>query len=119
MNEKIIDQDPVDVQLPADTEIFLTILIGYAQMGASLVKFKDVADPLAKGTITHLQLGNSEALRGRTLMITSKVLDANDATLHYIVTHDFSSGVPKHFVESGSFSEQGQLLIWNTTYNFN
>jgi len=118
MSTKTINQPAVDIVLPANTNIFLTIFIGYAQMGASQVQFAGDPAPIAKGTITHLALGNSNSLKGKTLEILSKVLESNTATMNYIVTHDFSDGTPAHFTTSGAFAASGDILIWNTTYNF-
>jgi hypothetical protein len=111
-------EPPVDVFVQPGETAFLTIIIGNAQIGGSIVKFKDSSTVFAKGKIKDLEIGKAEDLVGKTLKITTNVLDSNTATDKISVTHNFKNGTPASFPFFDSVDNAGDIFSLITEYNF-
>ena len=86
--KKVIKTD-IPVKVTVDASIFLTITVGNAQIGGNVVRWKNSPTILAKGEITNLNLGLGMDIRGRTLKITTNVLDVNPMTNGIVINHFF------------------------------
>ena len=71
-----------------DSHVFLTVIIGNAQVGGTAVMLN--GNHVAKGEIEDLDLGNGSDLRGKGARVTTTVSDINENTntlvVRYIVT---------------------------------
>ena len=70
---------PVEITVSDAEEVRLTVMIGIAKMGGSLVLFIDDQKVLGQGAINQLDLGIGSKLKGRTLAVTTNILDSNTA----------------------------------------
>jgi len=94
----------------------LSVVVGDAQIGASVVKLGQKT--LASGPIDNLALGNGAGLRGKTLFVKSVVTDVNDATNHTSLTHRFHRGTEvRDFVSMATVDEEGDSVIYRAKFN--
>jgi len=108
----------VTVSAAAGQSVFLTITIGNAQIGASLVKFVDSTTLFAKGTIHTLLLGKAEELDGRTLQVITNVLDANPSTNKVVVLHEFKNASPESLEYDDEVPNEGDILSLTRSFTF-
>lgn len=108
---------PVNLTL-SDQVVYLTSVIGNAQIGGNQVKFKNDAKTLAKGDIKGLMVGNAASLRGKTLEIITNILDVNPGTNNIIITHHFQGCDPANVANSDSVNLDGDIFSFITSYNF-
>lgn len=106
------------VKVGQKERIYFTISIGNAQVGGSVVRWKNSQEMLAKGEVTNLDLGLGEAIRGKTIRITTNVLDVNEQTNGIIVNHYFYNGNPSLFSYGERVNNDGDILQLVTEYNF-
>ncbi|HEY0066928.1 MAG TPA: hypothetical protein VGB46_06190 [Flavisolibacter sp.] len=121
MNIKKRTEPPQDIQLGSASRVFLTITIGNAQIGGSIVQFKDAGQPLAKGTIIDLDMGPASALAGRTLLVQTNVLDSNASINRIVFTHlfhDEQGNQLASFQIKDQVDNDGDILSSLATYNF-
>ena len=111
-------EPPADLFVQAGDTIFLTIDIGNAQIGGSILKFEDEPTVFEKGKIKNLETGRADDLIGRTLKITSNVLDSNSSTNKIAITHRFKKAVPDAFQYFDTVNNDGDILSLSTRYNF-
>jgi hypothetical protein len=109
-----------DIGIKAKTEetIFLTISIGNAQIGGSVVRWKNDPDILAKGEVVNLDLGTGSLIKGKILKITTNVLDVNDQTNGMVVNHYFYNAEPSLFPYTDRVNNDGDIFQLITEYNF-
>ena len=101
-----------------DAIVYLTVITGNAQIGGSLVKFSDESNDLIKGDVKNLKLGTGSDLRGRTLEVTTNVLDVNPGTNNIVITHRFEGATPREIVNSDSVDSDGDIFSFVTSYLF-
>ena len=108
------------VQLKADgtDDVILTITIGNAQIGASLVRFKNNPDLLGKGEIHNLNLGSKAALAGKTVTVTTNILDANEQTNGVVVTYFFHACQPPVTTFHDKVDNDGDIFSFIVDFNF-
>src|SRR5688572_26359924 len=109
-------EDIQELRLKDGKNLFLTVIIGNAQIGASVVKFKGSSDILAKGEIVQLDIGNAADIAGKKLRVVTRVLDANEATNKIIVTHEFENGTPASFSYEDEVEENQDVFTLTTDY---
>lgn len=109
---------PADIFVRPYQTVFLTVNIGNAQIGGSVLKFKNSPDVLAKGKIRNLKIGKGEDLLGKTLKINTNVLDSNTSTDKIFITHDFKNGVPSTFPFYDTVDNDGDVFSLTTEYHF-
>jgi hypothetical protein len=94
----------------------LSVVVGDAQIGASIVKLGKKT--LGTGTITDLVLGAGPALRGKPLYVKSAVTDVNDSTNHTSLTYRFRSGSAiREYVSMASVDVEGDSVIYRAKFN--
>jgi hypothetical protein len=115
--KKVIKTD-ISVKVNLDTPILLTITIGNAQIGGNVVRWKNSQTILAKGEIKNLNLGLGVDIRGKTLKVTTNVLDVNEATNGIVINHYFYNGSPSLFTYEDRVEKDGDILQLITEYTF-
>lgn len=118
MKVKTKTQAPADIAVSDADNISLTINIGDAQIGGSVVQFSGSPNPIGKGEIAALALGTGAALKGKTLNVTTNILDVNKASMLVSAAHQFQNGNPPAFNLADSVDNVGDIFSWATTYNF-
>ncbi|MBS1563330.1 MAG: hypothetical protein JST39_03025 [Bacteroidetes bacterium] len=108
------------VKLAADgtDDVLVTITIGNAQIGASIVKNKSTGDILAKGEIQNLKLGSKKDLQGKTITITTNILDTNDQTNGVVVTYFFHACNPPVTTFNDKVDNDGDIFSFIVDFNF-
>lgn len=121
MSIKRRTESPQTIQLGSASRVFLTVTIGNAQIGGSVVQFKDAGQPLSKGTIVDLDLGPSGELANRTLLVQTSVIDSNPSINRIVFTHLFHDEQGTQldsFQIKDQVDSDGDVLISLATYNF-
>lgn len=106
------------VKLTLQHKVFFTVSIGNAQIGGSVVRWKNKQEVIAKGEVTNLELGLGEELRGKILRVTTNVLDVNEQTNGVVVNHYFYNGKPALFSFDERVNNDGDIFQLITEYNF-
>ena len=99
-------------------DVLLTITIGNAQIGGSVVKLKNTATVLAKGEIQNLKLGKKADLQGKTLTITTNILDANEQTNGIVVTYFFHACQTPVTTFNDKVDNDGDVFSFVVDFNF-
>ena len=100
-----------------NADVFLTITIGNAQIGGSSVKFNNSPN-VGKGDIENLKLGKGSDLVGKTLEVTTNILDSNEQTNGVVVTYFFSACTPPATVFSDKVDNDGDIFSFEVNFNF-
>lgn len=111
-------EPPADIFLRSHQTVFITVNLGNAQIGGSVLKFKNSSEVFAKGKIKNVRIGKGEDLVGTTLKITTNVLDSNSSTNKISVTHDFKNGIPATFPFYDTVDNEGDIFSLTTEYVF-
>lgn len=99
-----------------DKQVRLSVIIGDAQIGASVVKLGK--KQLKTGVIDDLALGTGSDLRGKALFVKSVVTDVNDSTNHTSLTYRFRSGTKvRDFVSMATVDQDGDSVIYRAKFN--
>jgi len=100
----------------ADAVVKLSVVIGDAQIGSSIVKLGST--PLGKGAIEALPVGAGPAVRGNPLFVKTIVTDINDSTNHTSVTYRLTGGrVDQEFHSAGTVDENGDSVVYRARFN--
>jgi hypothetical protein len=108
----------VSLKAAPDENALLTITIGNAQIGGSVVRFKNSAGIIGKGEIKNLQLGMGAELSGKTLKVTTNILDVNEQTNGIVVTYFFSGCTPAVTVFHDTVANDGDIFSYLVDFNF-
>ncbi len=106
-----------NIQVKPEANVHLTITIGNAQIGGSIVK-DETGHIIAKGEKIDIALGNGTELNKKTYTIITNVLDVNKSTNGIVVTHYFHNGEPSTFTHTGKVDDDGDIYSLTTTYKF-
>lgn len=109
--------ESVDLIPEGNNEVFLTITIGNAQIGGSIVKF-DNSPNIGKGEIQNLDLGKASELVGKVLKVSTNILDVNQQTNGVAVTYFFSSCQPPAISFFDKVDNDGDIFSFNIDFNF-
>jgi len=115
---KRITKTDLTTKVGLDESIFLTVSIGNAQIGGSVARWKNNSNILAKGEIKNLNLGLGMDVTGKTLKLTTNVLDVNEATNGIVINHYFHNGAPSLFPYVDRVNNDGDILQLITEYTF-
>lgn len=97
--------------------VSLTVTIGNAQMGASLVRLG--AKEIGFGEVKDLVVGKGPAIRGKTLTVKTVVSDVNDKTNLTNVRYSLVGGkVPKDYDLEASVDGEGDSIIYRAYFKF-
>ena len=99
----------------AQGSITLTIIIGNAQLGSSLVKLDN--KELDRGKIDNLLLGAGPDIAGKTLSIKSVITDVNDKTNLTSIRYVLKGGkVDKDYDLNATVDEEGASIIYRAKF---
>lgn len=106
-------QMETDYKVATDS-VKLSIVIGDAQIGSSLVLLDQ--SELGRGEINAVAVGAGPQIRGKTLSVKSVVTDVNDATNHTSITYRLSGGAADQaFSQSATVDAEGDSVIYKAT----
>jgi len=109
----------VNTLADSNASVSLTITIGNAQIGGSIIRRKDTDEIIFKGAVEKLQLGLGSELKGKTLNIKTRVLDVNDQTNGVVVTYFFQSCIPAATMFDDKVINEGDVFTFDVDFNFN
>lgn len=98
--------------------VFLTVTIGNAQIGGNVARFKNSSVILAKGEITNLDLGPGADLCGKTLKVTTNVLDVNEQTNSIVITYFFHACTPPVTFFHDTVTNDGDIFSLSVEFSF-
>jgi hypothetical protein len=99
-------------------DVLLTITIGNAQIGGSIIRWEG-EDILKKGAVSNLNLGKGSDIVGKTLEITTNILDVNTQTNGIITTNYFHNTVEQVKFFSDSVDNHGDVFSFIQKVEFN
>lgn len=111
--------EEVDLKVQKTETILLTVTIGNAQIGGNVIRFKGSSDVIAKGEILNLSLGTGAGLIGKTLRVTTNILDVNPQTNGVVVVYFFSGCTPPVTVFHDKVDNDGDICSFQVDFNFN
>jgi hypothetical protein len=99
-------------------DIVITITIGDAQLGASILKLN--GKEITRGDdIKDFVIGKGEKIKNKSLLIKSIVTDVNDKTNHTSITYKFKGGkLDCEYYLDGTVASEGDSIIYRATFNF-
>lgn len=100
-------------------DVLLTITVGNAQIGGSIVKWVDENTILKKGAIVNLNLGKGSEIIGKVLEITTNILDVNSQTNGVVTTNYFHNTKKLSKSFSDTLDNDGDVFSLTQTINFN
>ena len=99
----------------AQGNVTLTIIIGNAQLGSSLVKVNN--EEIGRGQISDLSIGSGVIIAGKTLSIKSVVTDVNDKTNLTSIRYILKGGkADKEFDLNATVNEEGASIIYRAKF---
>jgi hypothetical protein len=100
----------------ASGPVFLTITIGDAQIGRSIVFLDD--KKVGIGDFTKFKIGDGEGIKGKTVNIKSIVADVNDMTNKTSITYVLAGGTTDHsFAATGTVENDGDAMIFKAHFS--
>jgi len=98
-------------------DVFLTIVVGEAQLGSSVVKLG--GKEIGRGEIKELKLGTGSQLAGKKISVKTVVTDTNDKTNHTSVRYALTGGVAeaRHDL-SIDVDQEGESVIYRIEIEF-
>lgn len=101
----------------AQRNVDLTIIIGDAQLGTSIVFLNGIK--IAEGEITNLLIGSGTQLKGSTLKVKTIVSDVNDKTNHTSVTYRLKGGLKDiEYKLEATVAAEGDSIVYKAEFNF-
>ena len=110
-------EPPVNLRVNKNNDVLLTITIGNAQVGGSVVRYKGASEPIGKGEIKNLNLGNGGVINGKILKITTNVVDVNEFTNGMVIAFFFHNATPVTFFYSDGVNNDGDIFSLQTEFN--
>ena len=100
-------------------DVILTITIGNAQIGGSVVYFKDAAgNIIGKGDISKLSIGSGNQLKGLVLSIDTNILDSNPSSLGVVANYYFTNCTPPSTMFHDSLDNPGDIFNYHIEFSF-
>jgi hypothetical protein len=97
-------------------DIYLSIIIGDAQLGSSIVYVED--KEIKKGDINHEKIGSGIDLMGKKIKIKTVVTDVNDMSNYISVTYSLSGGAsPLSITKESVVDEDGDSVIHRAVFS--
>jgi hypothetical protein len=100
----------------ADKEVKISVVIGEAQIGSSLVMLDEKEK--AKGEkIVDCSLGNGPDLKGKTLLVKTTVNDVSDKTNLTSVTYQLKGGKEDaNYLLDATVANEGDSMLYRATF---
>lgn len=100
----------------AKSQVLITIKIGDAQIGSSIVKLD--ATEKGRGAIKDLKIGNGPSVKGKKIRVKSVVTDVSDKTDRTSITYVLKGGSKtQEFRSSGTVEQNGASIIYRAAFN--
>ena len=100
----------------AETDVILTVVVGDAQIGASVVKLN--TKTLGMGEIAKLLVGSGPKVRRKNLYIKTAVTDVNDSTDHTSLTYRLGGGKnDREFISSATVDQDGDSIVYRAKFH--
>ena len=100
----------------AKDDVTLTVVVGDAQIGSSIVKLGTKV--LGQGDIDGLAIGSGPKIKHKRLFVKTVVTDVNDNTNHTSVTYQLAGGrLDQEFACAGTVEENGDSIIYRAKFN--
>jgi len=99
-------------------DVLLTVTIGNAQIGGSIVINKSSGLQIAKGEISNLVIGSDATLKGKALIITTRILDVNPNTNGIVVTYFFGNATPVTLSYNDTVDNDGDIFVLTLNISF-
>jgi len=104
-------------EIVAGQKVFLTVMIGDADVGGSVVELD--GDRILKGDVDNQDLGDGNGLKGKKLRIKTVVVDVNPHTNNTSVTYSLKGGArPKEWPLSEPVSNEGDAMKYDGEISF-
>lgn len=121
MKVKKVKQGPFTIEVNEQDPTVLSVTIGNAQIGGSVVRIDGTQ--IVKGAIHNFVLGAGADLIGKQVTVITNVLDVNPASNKISITHFFFNGTPPVFSypfpgEDLEVDADGDVLSLTATYTF-
>ncbi len=98
-------------------EVKLTITIGNAQLGDSIVKLENKV--LGMGDIVNLVVGKGPAITGKALRVKSVVTDVSDKTNMTSIAYLLTGGAaPGTYDLNAEVAQEGDSIIYRAAFHF-
>jgi len=110
--------ESVDLVADGSDNVIVTITIGNAQIGGSVVKIKNTSTVIGKGEIQNLNLGTKAELKGKTITITTNILDTNEQTNGVVVTYFFHACTVPVTTFNDKVDNDGDIFSFIVDFNF-
>jgi hypothetical protein len=95
-------------------DVLLTIVIGNAQIGSSIVK---LGAEKGRGEINKLLIGSGPSIKGKALKTKSVVTDVSDKTNRTSIIYRLTGGKrDQDFMSSGTVDENGDSIIYRALF---
>ncbi len=107
-------------QVSDNIPIYISVLIGNANVGSTVLYYKDEMIGGDTGHIEKLQVGNeNESLKFNLLKCTTKVKDVNPLTNKTYVTYLLEGGVKdEQFEFTIDVKQEGGFAVYSVTFVF-
>jgi hypothetical protein len=100
----------------AEGAVSLTVSIGDAQIGGSVVRIG--SDIKGTNQIQDLTLGTGPELKGQSVKIKTTVTDINDSSNKTSVTYEFSGGLhPLNTEVISEVANDGDSMVFNAKFD--
>jgi len=106
-----------EVYVVRKSDVILSVKIGNAQIGSSLVKLDN--KEISRGEIKDLIIGNGSDIIGKTLSIKTVITDVSDKTNVLTVQYTLKGGeTDKNYDLKDEVSEEGDSVIFRANFEF-
>lgn len=102
-----------------NSDVYLTITIGNAQIGGNVIRWKGSSNILAKGEISNLNLGKGSTIVGKTLEIFTNILDVNPMTNGVVATYYFHNATAPSVTFDDTVNNHGDVFSLELDVTFN
>ena len=102
----------------SNENVYLTVTIGNAQIGGSVIRWKNSNDIIGKGEILNLNLGKSIDIQDKTLEITTNTLDVNQLTNGIVNTYYFHNTTIQSYTVTDIVDNHGDVFSLKIKVNF-
>lgn len=118
MSIKKREEPTVELHVKPSDDVRLSIEVGNAQIGGSILRFHDGKEIIAKGAINDVMIGDGAHLMGKTLQVTTNVLDSNPDSNKISIRHIYKHCDPSSYTYTDELDCSGEVLSLVTSYSF-
>jgi hypothetical protein len=109
-------KNTIQCSVPANSEVTITITFGDGQIGSATFKKPD--GHWFSGPVNNLSLGKGSGLSGKSMIMTSTVVQSNTDTEFASITYTLNKDISLEKSYSGKFPEGKKAVTFVTTLEF-